>query len=167
VNSEQLFRRDPREYALGLVSDGVISHEELCQALLCRMSSDDVRDALDANELSPRFLDDDDPECREIADYLESLGPTFAGDDSLAASYVASDWIANGFDLDGVREWSAVGFWDPGAARHCEDLGCTPEQIAAAAEVIDASAHAPSCGAINAACNGDLAPETLVVWASQ
>jgi hypothetical protein len=55
----ELFRADPREYALEMVAEGLISADSLTQALLAYMSYDDVRDALDANELSPRFDDDE------------------------------------------------------------------------------------------------------------
>ena len=58
---KELFRRDPRSYALDLVELGV-SESTLLNACLVYMSHDDVRDMLDANELSPRFDDDDDDE---------------------------------------------------------------------------------------------------------
>lgn len=49
------FQDDPRSYALELVENGLISADGLALALLKYMSHDDVRGALDANELSPRF----------------------------------------------------------------------------------------------------------------
>lgn len=56
---DQLFIDDPREYALTMIADGLLSEEYLVVALLKWMSHDDVRDCLDANELSPRFEGDD------------------------------------------------------------------------------------------------------------
>lgn len=52
---EELFKKDPRDYALKLVEDGVVGANELLVAALKYMSHDDVREMLDANELSPRF----------------------------------------------------------------------------------------------------------------
>ena len=52
---EKLFQSDPRSYALELVEQGLVNNEYLLLSLLKYMSHDDVRAALDANELSPRF----------------------------------------------------------------------------------------------------------------
>ncbi len=57
---KDLFRKDPRDFALGLVNNGLISAESLLTAALVYMSTDEVRDMLDSNELSPRFSEDDD-----------------------------------------------------------------------------------------------------------
>lgn len=57
---KELFKRDPRDFALGLVEDGMIDPMMMLTAALNWMSHDEVRDMLDANELSPRFSDDDD-----------------------------------------------------------------------------------------------------------
>jgi len=57
----ELFRKDPRSYALELVEQG-FSAEQLLEACLAYMSHDDVRDMLDANELSPRFDEEDEDE---------------------------------------------------------------------------------------------------------
>lgn len=54
------FQRNPRAYALDLVEQGLVSAEDLLSAALSYMSYDDVRDMLDANELSPRFDEEDD-----------------------------------------------------------------------------------------------------------
>ena len=54
-----LFKSDPRSYALELVEQG-FSAQNLLEACLVYMSTDEVRDMLDANELSPRFSDDED-----------------------------------------------------------------------------------------------------------
>jgi hypothetical protein len=161
VNNEQLFRTNPREFALKLAEDGIVSHEQLCLALLCRMSCDDVRDALDANELSPRFSEESE-ELAEIADYLGLIGPAFTGDDAQAMAY---DWVDHDFSTGEVREWCVVGVWDPATAAEFRAAEVTPEEIAGAADVIDHSGHASSVGAINAACNGDLDPQILIEWA--
>jgi len=66
--NKDLFRCDPRDYALTLVEDGLVSDHDLLVAALKYMSHDDVRAMLDANELSPRFdhdsTDEDDEEAR-------------------------------------------------------------------------------------------------------
>jgi len=56
---KELFKKDPRSYAMELVENGVSAKEMLIAALVY-MSHDDVRGFLDANELSPRFLDMDE-----------------------------------------------------------------------------------------------------------
>lgn len=62
------FDNDPRDYALQLIEDGRCSFKTLAVLLLKAMSQDAVRDALDANELSPRFLDDEEHEDDEDED---------------------------------------------------------------------------------------------------
>lgn len=52
---KQLFKRDPREYAMDLVDNGLVRADTLLAAALKYMSHQDVRNMLDANELSPRF----------------------------------------------------------------------------------------------------------------
>jgi hypothetical protein len=51
------FTTDPRSYAIELVEEGVISAEQMVQILVGAMSTDAVREALDANEVSPRFME--------------------------------------------------------------------------------------------------------------
>lgn len=58
----KLFKTDPRSYALAMVEDEGLSRIYLLTACLKYMSCDDVRDMLDANELSPRFRDDEEQE---------------------------------------------------------------------------------------------------------
>ena len=53
----ELFDSNPRDYALELVENGH-SADHLLLCMLKYMSHDDVRGALDANELSPRFDED-------------------------------------------------------------------------------------------------------------
>lgn len=59
---KKLFEKDPRSYALQMIEDGLIDPKAMAHLLLCYMSHDDVRDALDANELSPRFDESQDDE---------------------------------------------------------------------------------------------------------
>ena len=54
------FKRDPRDYALALVEEGLVTADHLLLCAVKYMSHDDVRDMLDCNELSPRFDEDDD-----------------------------------------------------------------------------------------------------------
>lgn len=63
---KELFRRDPRDYALQMVEDGLVSADQMLLAMLVYMSHDDVRGALDANELSPRFDEDQDDDQEEV-----------------------------------------------------------------------------------------------------
>jgi hypothetical protein len=48
-----------RDRALELVEEGYISAEDLLTAALKYMSTDDVEDMLDANELSDRFMEEE------------------------------------------------------------------------------------------------------------
>lgn len=59
MDNEQ-WQDDPRSYALELVQEGMVSAETMISALLQYMSHDEVRDALDANEMSPRFDEEGD-----------------------------------------------------------------------------------------------------------
>jgi hypothetical protein len=54
-----LFNKEPRDYALEMVESGLASADHLLLCALKYMSHDDVRDMLDANELSPRFTEDE------------------------------------------------------------------------------------------------------------
>ena len=51
-----------RDEALDLVENGVVSAENMLTMALKYMSTDDVADMLDCNELSSRFMDDDEDE---------------------------------------------------------------------------------------------------------
>ena len=55
-----MFEKDAREFALDLVDQGMIDPMMLLTAALNWMSQDEVRDMLDANELSPRFDEDEE-----------------------------------------------------------------------------------------------------------
>lgn len=50
---------DARDKALELVEDGYVSAEDLLTMALKYMSTDDVEDMLDTNELSERFMDEE------------------------------------------------------------------------------------------------------------
>ena len=49
---------DSRDKALELVEDGMVSAEDMLTMCLKYMSTDDVEDMLDTNELSERFLEE-------------------------------------------------------------------------------------------------------------
>ena len=51
-----------RDRALELVEMGMVSAEQMLSMCLAYMSTDDVADMLDTNELSPRFQEDYDEE---------------------------------------------------------------------------------------------------------
>ena len=51
---------DARDKALELVEDGMVSAENMLTMCLKYMSTDDVEDMLDANELSERFTEEED-----------------------------------------------------------------------------------------------------------
>ena len=51
-----------RDEALELVENGVVSAEAMLTMCLKYMSTDDVEDMLDTNELSSRFMDNDEDE---------------------------------------------------------------------------------------------------------
>ncbi len=52
---EELYERNPRDFALSLVENGLVTADWLLLCAIKSMSNDDVRWMLDANELSPRF----------------------------------------------------------------------------------------------------------------
>ena len=49
-----------RDIAIELVENGMVSAEDMLVMALKYMSNDDVEDMLDCNELSERFMEDDD-----------------------------------------------------------------------------------------------------------
>ena len=51
---------DARDKALELVEDGMVSTENMLTMCLKYISTDDVEDMLDANELSDRFLEEEE-----------------------------------------------------------------------------------------------------------
>jgi hypothetical protein len=63
-----------RDEALELVENGVVSAENMLTMALKYMSTDDVADMLDCNELSSRFMDDED---EDEEDYEDDGQPTW------------------------------------------------------------------------------------------
>ena len=51
---------DSRDKALELVEDGMVSAEDMLTMCLKYMSTDEVEDMLDRNELSERFTEEED-----------------------------------------------------------------------------------------------------------
>ena len=70
-----IYRHTPnsRNEAFELVEQGVVSAEQMLTMALKYMSTDDVADMLDCNELSSRFRDDDLDE----EDYEDDGQPTW------------------------------------------------------------------------------------------
>jgi hypothetical protein len=62
---------NPRDKALELVDDGYVTAEAMLTMCLKYMSTDDVADMLDCNELSERFMDEDED------DYEDDGQPTW------------------------------------------------------------------------------------------
>ena len=60
-----------RDEALEMVENGLVTAEAMLTMCLKYMSTDDVADMLDANELSERFLEDEDE------DYEDDGQPTW------------------------------------------------------------------------------------------
>ena len=60
-----------RDEALELVENGIVTAESMLTMCLKYMSTDDVADMLDCNELSERFMDDDED------DYEDDGQPTW------------------------------------------------------------------------------------------
>ena len=78
-----------RNVALELVENGVVTAEDMLTMALKYMSTDDVEDMLDANELSERFMDEDDFDCDD-------------GDDgyALASAGFGTDEDYGGYDYE-------------------------------------------------------------------
>ena len=70
-----IYRHTPnaRDEALELVEEGVVSAADMLTMALKYMSTDDVADMLDCNELSSRFMDEDLDE----EDYEDDGQPTW------------------------------------------------------------------------------------------
>ena len=63
-----------RDAALALVEEGLVSAEEMLTMCLKYMSTDDVADMLDCNELSERFLEeeyDEEPDVDEAQEWYD------------------------------------------------------------------------------------------------
>jgi hypothetical protein len=79
-----------RDAALALVEEGLVSAEQMLSMCLGYMSTDDVADMLDANELSERFLeeDEDDGQPDSYTEYQDLYG----GDDAFETCNYAEDF---------------------------------------------------------------------------
>ena len=53
---------DPRDRAIELIEEGIVSAEDMVTMCVKYMSVDDVEDMLDCNELSDRFMEDEEEE---------------------------------------------------------------------------------------------------------
>jgi len=53
IGDREQWRDDPRSYAVELVDEGMVSADTMILALLNYLGHDEVRDALEANELGP------------------------------------------------------------------------------------------------------------------
>ena len=51
---------NPRDRALELIEEGIVSAEDMVTMCVKYMSVDDVEDMLDCNELSDRFMEEDE-----------------------------------------------------------------------------------------------------------
>ena len=51
---------NPRDRALELIEEGIVSAEDMVTMCVKYMGVDDVEDMLDCNELSDRFMEDDE-----------------------------------------------------------------------------------------------------------
>ena len=63
-----------RDAALALVEEGLVSAEQMLSMCLGYMSTDDVADMLDANELSERFQEeeyDEEPDVDEAQEWYD------------------------------------------------------------------------------------------------
>ena len=69
-----------RDRAFELVEDGFITYEQLASMAVKYMSTDDVEDMLDCNELSARFHEDADEDEEPDVDYHQELFDAFGED---------------------------------------------------------------------------------------
>ena len=69
-----------RDRALELVEMGMVTAEDMLTMCLKYMSTDDVEDMLDCNELSARFHEDADEDEEPDVDYRQELFDAFGED---------------------------------------------------------------------------------------
>ena len=62
AHKEAMMMSNSRDKALGLVEEGLVSADDMLIMALKYMSTDDVEDMLDCNELSDRFTEEEDEE---------------------------------------------------------------------------------------------------------
>ena len=60
-----------RNAALALVEEGLVSAEDMLSMALSYMSTDDVADMLDCNELSERFQEEEEPDVDEAQEWYD------------------------------------------------------------------------------------------------
>ena len=78
-----------RDEALELVENGVVTAEAMLTMALKYMSTDDVADMLDCNELSSRFMEDeDDGQPSEYDEWQDVYG----GDDAFETCSMMEDY---------------------------------------------------------------------------
>ena len=82
---------DSRDRALELVEMGMVTAEDMLTMCLKYMSSDDVEDMLDANELSARFHEDYDEDDGQPDSYTE-YQDLYGGDDAFETCSYAEDF---------------------------------------------------------------------------
>ena len=86
-----------RDRALELVEMGMVSAESMLSMCLSYMSTDDVADMLDCNELSARFQEDADEEDDEEEDdgqpsSYDEYQDLYGGDDAFETCSYAEDF---------------------------------------------------------------------------
>ncbi len=86
------FETRPAHYALELVDDCTVSAEAVLAQCLTYMSDDDIREMLDANDLSPRHMNDDDEADDDEADDDDDANESMDGDHETALESV---WGSN------------------------------------------------------------------------
>ena len=78
-----------RDEALELVENGLVTAESMLTMCLKYMSTDDVADMLDANELSSRFMEDEDEyEDDGQPSMYEEYQDLYGGDDAYEGDYI-------------------------------------------------------------------------------
>jgi len=81
-----------RDEALELVENGMVTAESMLTMCLKYMSTDDVADMLDCNELSSRFQEDDEDEDEYEDDgqpsMYEEYQDLYGGDDAYEGDYI-------------------------------------------------------------------------------
>lgn len=84
---------DSRDRALELVEMGMVSAEDMLTMCLKYMSSDDVEDMLDCNELSARFQEDyDEDEDDGQPDSYTEYQDLYGGDDAFETCSYTEDF---------------------------------------------------------------------------
>jgi len=123
-------------------------------------SIDDASEFLDVCEK----LGIDGEELPAIVKILVEAGDRFAGNNCFDE---AREWIEEDFTVEGVEQWTGVGFWDAKAASACVDAGLDANNAKAAAESLidkdkgEESDYTDECP-IYSVCNGDTDVSVLI-----